>query len=139
MQARYLDCPESGGARRWSVFGEMRFANVVQYFRKAAVVAGLVQKMRGTEGDGRILVFGQVVVRQDDDSRLQLSRGQRAHDAEARALLQMQIENDDIDRIALGGGDSRSFGVRGSDQLHLRDLANSFSQSLRQYLGVFDQ
>ena len=41
-----------------SVLGDVRFADLVQHFGKAAVIARLVQEMRGTEGDGRVLVLG---------------------------------------------------------------------------------
>src|SRR5476651_2320147 len=71
--------------RHRSVFRKMRLADLVQDFRQPAVVARLVQKMRGSESNRGILVFRQVVVRQHDDARLELCGGERAHDAETGA------------------------------------------------------
>src|ERR1700733_14195602 len=74
-----------------SVLREMRLADLVQHFGQPAVVARLVQEVGCAESDGGVFVFGQIVIREHDDSRLQLGGGQCAHDPEARTLLQMQI------------------------------------------------
>ncbi len=102
--------------------------------RGASVVAGLVQEMRGAERDSGVLVFRQIVVRQNDDARLLLRGGERAHDSEAGALLEMQVENDHIDRVALDSRECRHLAIRGADQFNIGDLPNGLGQAFSQYL-----
>ena len=66
-------------------------------------------------------------------------RRERAHHAEARALLQVQIEDDHVDRIALHGRERRRLGISGADQLDFRDLPDCLRQTLREDLGVFHE
>ena len=122
-----------------SMLRQMRLADLVQYFRQPAVVARLVEKVGRAERDRRILVFGQIVVGEHDDPRFLLRARQRAHHAEARTLLQMQIEDDHVDRIALDGGQRRRLTVRRSDQFHIGYLPDRLGQSLGQNLRVLDQ
>jgi hypothetical protein len=121
------------------MFREMRFTKFVKHFRKAPVVAGFVQEMRRAECNGGVFVFRQIIVREDDDSRLLLRGRQRAHDAESRPLLQMQVQDDHVDRVALDRRQRRRFGVCCSDQLDIGDLANRLRLAFGQDFRVLDQ
>ena len=118
---------------------EVLFAQLVQDFRKPAVVARFIEKMRRAESQRRILVFGQIIVRQDDDAGFQLRRRQGAHDAESRSLFQMQVENHHIDRIALHRSDRRRFGVRRADEFDIRNLPDRLGQPFQEDLRVFHE
>jgi hypothetical protein len=60
-----------------------------------------------------LLVFGQTKVRQY--GRFSLQRGQSSHDAEAGALLQMQIQHGHIHIFLNGHCDRHTFCVGGAD------------------------
>ena len=56
---------------------------------------------------------------------------ERAHDAEARAFFQVQVEHDHVRRFAAERGNGRFFGVGRSHQFDVRDLADRLGQADR--------
>jgi hypothetical protein len=95
--------------------------------------------MCGAQRNRRVLVLREVVIRQHDDARLQLRRRQCAHHAEPGALLQVQVQDDHIHRIALDGSQRTRFGVRGSDQFDFRNLSDGLDQPFRQHFRILDE
>ena len=131
-----MPCAElgSGGDRGGGVVGDF-----AQYLRDSFKLTRLVQEVAYTKRPGRTLILRQRVVGEHNRNGFTGLKGQGAQDTEARALSQVQIENDDVNRLRVCEGDRGVFVVDSAYKIDAGNVVQQFTQAIRKDGGVLDE